>query len=160
MPPKKRQKVPEPLAVYFAAPIGGVVAVVRGCGVYDETKKRFRFNAQLFDQYDAPVYVTGLKRARLTINVPESDASDSAKVTSIVRRFVEGAFPAPVEAAQGGAAGPSPAEPPPANSTPQEMTAVREDRFTTAWYVTLLALFPLPLDAPHLCLCLCPVAVL
>ena len=90
MPPKKR-KVPEPLAVYFEAPIGGVVAV-RGCGVYDETNKRFRFNAQLFDQDDAPVYVTGLKRARLTINVPESDASDSAKVTSIVRRFVEGAF--------------------------------------------------------------------
>ena len=57
MPPKKR-KVPEPLAVSFAAPISGVVAV-RGGGVYDEAYKRFRFNAQLFDQDDAPVYVTG-----------------------------------------------------------------------------------------------------
>ena len=123
---RKKRKKPEPFAVYFAAPIGGVVAI-RGCGVYDEAKKRFQFNAQLFDQDNAPVYVTGQKRARLTINVPESDASDPAKVTSIVRRFVEGAFRAPVEAAQGGAAGPSPAEPPPADSTPQEMTAVQED---------------------------------
>ena len=73
------------------------------------------------------MYVTGQKRARLTLNVPESDANDPAKVANIVRRFVEGAFRAPVEASQGGAAGPSPAEPSPADSTPQEMTAVRED---------------------------------
>ena len=142
MPPRKR-KVPEPLAVSFEAPIGGVVAV-RGSGVYDEAKKRFRFNAQLFDQDDAPVYVTGRTGARLTINIPESDASDPVKVTSIVQRFVEGAFRSPVETSQGCAAGPSPAEPPPADSTPQEMRAVREDRFTTSWYVPLLALFPLP----------------
>jgi len=131
MPPRKR-KVPQPLAVYFAAPISGVVAV-RGCGVYDEAKKRFLFNAQLFEQDNAPVYVTGQKRARLTLHVPESDANDPAKVTSIVRRFVEGAFRAPVEASQGGAAGPSPAEPSLAAFTPQEITAVREDRFTAAY---------------------------
>lgn len=104
---------------------------------------RRRNNAQLFDQDSAPVYVTGQKRARLTLNVPESDANDPAKVANIVRRFVEGAFRAPVEASQGGAAGPSPAEPSPADYT-HEMTAVREDRFTAAWYVPLLALFPLP----------------
>ena len=43
------------------------------------------------------MYVTGQKRARLTLNVPESDANDPAKVANIVRRFVEGAFRAPVE---------------------------------------------------------------
>ena len=81
---------------------------VRGGGVYDEAKKCSRFNAQLFDQDDAPVYVY---RARFTINIPKSDASDPAKVMSIVQRFVEGAFRSPVETSQGGAAGPSPAEP-------------------------------------------------
>jgi len=74
-------------------------------------KERFRFNAQLFDQGDAPVYVTGQTQARFTINIPKSDASDPAKVMSIVQRFVEGAFRSPVETSQGGAAGPSPAEP-------------------------------------------------
>ena len=77
MPPRKR-KVHEPLAVSFEAPIGGVVAV-RGGGVYDEAKKCSRFNAQLFDQDDAPVYVY---RARFTINIPKSDASDAGRPTS------------------------------------------------------------------------------
>ena len=40
MPPRKR-KVHEPLAVSFEAPIGGDVAL-RGGGVYNEAKKRYR----------------------------------------------------------------------------------------------------------------------
>ena len=70
---------------------------VRGGGVYDEAKKSIRFNAHLFDQDDAPVDVTGRTGARLTINIPVSDSSDPAKITSIVQRCVEGAFRSPVK---------------------------------------------------------------
>ena len=124
MPPKRK---PPALNVSLEAPIRDV-AFVTGEGQYDAPKKRLRYDAHLFDLQRNPVLVPGRSRdGRLRINIPESDASDSAKVTSIVRGFVEGAFRAPVEAAQGGAAGPPPAEPPPADSTPQEMTAVQED---------------------------------
>ena len=141
MPPKRK---PAPLNESWGTPIGNV-AFVTGEGQYDTANKRFRFNAIFFDLQRNPVLVPGRSRDdRLRINIPESDASDPAKVTSIVRRFVEGAFRLPVETAQGGAAGPSPAEPPPADSTPQEMRAVREDRFTTSWYIPPLALCPLP----------------